>query len=261
MSEGTSAALAKPSAPDENTLTRYRQALVGASPEACLRWAAETFPGQVVFASSLGAEDQVLFDIASKAGLLSATHGIVPFTLDTGRLFPETLELLSRTEAKYAARIRVYYPDSTEVEAMVAEGGIDLFRNSVDERHRCCDVRKVRPLRRALRGQKLWIVGLRQDQNQNRAGLEKLVWDDANGLLKLSPLLDWTFESVQAYLDEQGVPHNVLHARGYPSIGCAPCTRAVAPGEDPRSGRWWWEQETARECGLHLVNGRLVRKR
>jgi phosphoadenosine phosphosulfate reductase len=246
---------------DRAILAEYRRAISTLSAQDCLRWACTTFPNDVVLASSLGAEDQVLLDMAVQAELLSSKPKLDAFTLDTGRLFPETLELLTRTESHYGVRFRVYYPDTAEVEGMVADAGIDLFRRSVEDRHRCCDVRKVQPLRRALKGRKLWVVGLRQDQNENRSNLERLTWDEPNGLLKLCPLLEWRGDDVTQYLDEHRVPHNELHDKGYPSIGCAPCTRAVASGEDARSGRWWWEQETARECGLHVVNGRLVRKR
>jgi phosphoadenosine phosphosulfate reductase len=241
--------------------TQLKREIDGLSPPQMLSWAASRFAGQTALASSLGAEDQVLLDMAAREGLLSGKLPIDLFTLDTGRLFPETLDLLVESEAHYGVRFRVFYPDTAEVEAMVAEAGINLFRRSPEDRHRCCGVRKVAPLRRALQGKALWIVGLRRDQTENRADLEVLSWDEANGLLKLCPLLDWSDSDVRGYLDQHSVPRNPLHAQGFPSIGCAPCTRAVAPGESARAGRWWWEQESQRECGLHLVNGRLVRNR
>lgn len=245
---------------DSNSVSQLARSLEGLSTIQMIKWAATTFPGRVSLASSLGAEDQVLLDMAAEAGLLQSEQRIEVFTLDTGRLFPETLDLLAASEEHYSFRFRVFCPNTVDVESMVEDSGINLFRRSPEDRHRCCEVRKVEPLRRALQGKALWIVGLRRDQNQNRAELSPLVWDEQNELLKLSPLLDWTQGAINAYLDDRDVPRNPLHAKGYPSIGCAPCTRAVAPGEDPRAGRWWWEQESHRECGLHLVNGRLVRK-
>lgn len=237
----------------------YAQKFCGLSLAATLERACRIFPTEVALASSLGPEDQVLLDCAARHGLLTGPKPLQVFTLDTGRLFPETLELLAETERHYGIRIRVYYPDTAELEQLVAEGGIDLFRRSPEARHRCCEVRKVRPLQRALLGKRLWIVGLRAEQNPYRASIPQLSWDEANGLLKLSPLLDWSETEVFSYLDEHRVPRNALHARGYPSIGCAPCTRAVEAGEDPRAGRWWWERDSHRECGLHFENGRVVR--
>jgi phosphoadenosine phosphosulfate reductase len=246
---------------DPTELIRLNHEIAALSPAETLAWAERTYAGQVVLGSSLGAEDQVLLDMAAQLGLLGAEPRIRPFTLDTGRLFPETLDLLARSEAHYGMRFRVYYPDTRELEVMVEAGGIELYRHSVEERHRCCGVRKVEPLKRALREQRLWIVGLRSEQNANRADLQRLTWDEGNGLLKLSPLIDWTLSDVFAYLERNQVPRNALHAKGFPSIGCAPCTRAIEAGEDERAGRWWWERESQKECGLHLVQGRLVRKR
>jgi phosphoadenosine phosphosulfate reductase len=247
--------------PSPEALARTNQMLAALALPEVLTWAATSFPGRAVLASSLGAEDQVLLDAAARSGLLIGVHPIEVFTIDTGRLFPETLALLIETEARYAIRLHVYTPPQPELERLVHENGIDCFRRSIELRHRCCHVRKVMPLLRALAGKQLWITGLRREQNANRASLELLTWDEANGLYKLCPLLDWPAERIVAYLDAQHVPRNPLHAQGYPSIGCAPCTRAVSPGEDPRAGRWWWEQESPRECGLHFENGRLVRPR
>jgi phosphoadenosine phosphosulfate reductase len=244
-----------------SSLPQFARELDGLSPPQMLAWAASRFSGRVALASSLGAEDQVLLDMAARQGLLAGDAPIELFTLDTGRLFPETLDLLAQSEAHYGVRFRVLYPDTAEVEAMVADAGINLFRRSSEDRHRCCAVRKVAPLRRALLGKQLWIVGLRSEQTENRSGIERISWDAANGLLKLCPLLDWTEADVNAHLDQQGVPRSPLHAKGFASIGCAPCTRAIAPGENARAGRWWWENDSQRECGLHLENGRLVRIR
>ncbi len=240
-------------------LETLRAELVDATPEALLSWSVRRFPGQVVLATSLGEEDQVLLDLAARGDLLPPKGDLGVFTLDTGRLFPETLDLLAETERRYSVRVRVLSPDTAELEALVADGGINLFRDSVEARHRCCAVRKLTPLKRALSGARLWITGLRHAQSTHRSALDVLSWDETHGLLKLCPLLDWSDEALHTYVEAHHVPTNPLHARGYTSIGCAPCTRPVAPGDDPRSGRWWWEQDTHRECGLHFVNGQLVR--
>jgi phosphoadenosine phosphosulfate reductase len=182
------------------------------------------------------------------------------FTLDTGRLHQETHDLIARAHQVYRLPIRVLSPDAAELEAFVAAHGVNAFYDSVELRKRCCAIRKLGPLRRALLGKALWITGLRRTQSVTRGDVEVLAFDAANGLMKLNPLADWSDAEVWAYLRRFDVPVNALHARGFPSIGCAPCTRAVQPGEDPRSGRWWWEQPATRECGLHMdPQGRLVR--
>ncbi len=244
---------------NSSDVTQLARELDALSPPQMLDWAASRFAGRVALASSLGAEDQVLLDMAARQGLLAGDAPIELFTLDTGRLFPETLDLLAQSESHYGVRFRVFYPDTAEVEAMVADAGVNLFRRSPEDRHRCCAVRKVAPLRRALQAKELWIVGLRSEQTENRSSIERISWDSANGLFKLSPLLDWTEVDVNTHLDQHAVPRNTLHTKGFSSIGCAPCTRAIAPGEDARAGRWWWEKDSKRECGLHLENGRLVR--
>jgi phosphoadenosine phosphosulfate reductase len=209
------------------------------------------------FASSFGAEDMVILDLIHRLEL-----DVEIFTLDTGRLHEETHELIARARARYERPIRVFAPDATELEAYVAAHGTNAFYDSVELRKRCCEIRKLAPLRRALRGKSLWVTGLRRGQSAARAEVEVLAHDEAHGLMKLNPLADWTDADVWDYVERHGVPVNALHARGYPSIGCAPCTRAVGPGEDARAGRWWWEQAGARECGLHVdANGRLVRAR
>jgi len=209
----------------------------------------------VALASSLGAEDMVLTDVCLRHDL-----GIEIFTLDTGRLHPETLELIGAIERRYGYRLKVYRPRAEAVEAYVQTHGPDAFYESVVLRKTCCAVRKVEPLRRALAGKSVWITGLRRAQSVTRHDLAETEFDAVHGILKLNPLAAWSDADVQAYLHTFAVPVNPLHARGYPSIGCAPCTRAVAPGEDPRAGRWWWEQAETRECGLHLApDGRLAR--
>ncbi len=182
------------------------------------------------------------------------------FTLDTGRLHEETHALIALARARYGRPIRMLVPDAAELEAYVARHGSNAFYDSVALRRRCCEIRKLAPLRRALAGKSLWITGLRRGQSAARAEVAMLAHDEVHGLMKLNPLVDWSEAHVTAYVARHDVPVNVLHARGYPSIGCAPCTRAVQPGEDPRAGRWWWEQAGARECGLHVdASGRLVR--
>ena len=207
------------------------------------------------FASSFGAEDMVLLDLIDELGL-----DVDVFTLDTGRLPEETHDLIARARRDYSAPIRVLFPDAAEVEAFVAAHGPNAFYDGIELRKRCCEIRKLVPLRRALQGKRLWITGLRREQSVTRSEVAVLAHDAANGLMKLNPLADWSEQDVWAYIEKFSVPVNELHRRGYPSIGCAPCTRAVQPGEDPRAGRWWWEQPVSRECGLHVdPQGRLVR--
>lgn len=205
----------------------------------------DLFPGKVVFSTSLGQEDQVITQLIAE-NLLD----VHIFSLDTGRLFPETLDLIARTESKYKKRIEVLYPERTSVEKLVADIGINGFYDSVVNRKSCCFVRKVEPLKRALAGNSVWVTGLRAEQSPNRADMKKIEWDEANQIIKFNPLLDWTYDQMIAYINEHRIPYNPLHDKGFISIGCAPCTRAISEGEDPRAGRWWWE-ESKKECGLH----------
>jgi len=200
------------------------------------------------FACSFGAEDMVLLDAIAKNA-----RKIEVFTLDTGRLPEETQALLETARDKYPIVIRTYFPDAHAIQSWVEQNGPNGFYKSVAQRQQCCHIRKVEPLRHALSGKKTWITGLRRDQSQNRQALQLEAWDDVNGLTKINPLLEWTIDDVWAYIRTHAVPYNALHDRGYPSIGCAPCTRAVQPGEDIRAGRWWWE-ESSKECGLHSVH-------
>ncbi len=206
---------------------------------------ADLFPGKVTFSTSLGQEDQVITQLIADANL-----PISIFSLDTGRLFPETLDLLSRTEAKYKQHIKVYYPNTESVEKLVSEIGINGFYESVENRKSCCFVRKVEPLKRALAGNQVWITGLRAEQSSNRSDMKRIEWDEANQILKFNPLLDWSFDEMISYIEEKKIPYNPLHDKGFVSIGCAPCTRAIMSGEDARAGRWWWE-DSKKECGLH----------
>lgn len=213
--------------------------------EALLRRIASDF-ALAAFASSFGAEDMVLTDLVAKRD-----RGIEIFTLDTGKLPEETHKLMGETVGRYGIRIRVYVPDERAVEAYVAEHGPDAFFRGVALRKACCHIRKVEPLRRALSGKRAWITGLRRAQSVTRGGLALESFDAEFGLMKFNPLADWNSQDVWDYIRNFDVPYNALHDHGYPSIGCAPCTRAVAAGEDIRAGRWWWEQPESRECGLH----------
>ncbi|RIW16249.1 phosphoadenylyl-sulfate reductase [Algoriphagus lacus] len=215
------------------------------SPGEGLALIATLFPGKTVFSTSLGQEDQVITQLIASQNL-----PVQIFSLDTGRLFPETLELLARTESKYKTRIKVYYPETASVEKLVSNIGINGFYESVENRKSCCFVRKVEPLKRALAGNEVWVTGLRAEQSTNRSAMKRIEWDEANQIIKYNPLLDWTFEEMIAYIEEHKIPYNPLHDQGFVSIGCAPCTRAILPGEDARAGRWWWE-DSKKECGLH----------
>jgi len=201
----------------------------------------------LAFASSLGAEDMVLLDLIERHA-----RGIEVFTLDTGRLPAETYDLLQRIGTRYRTRVRVYFPETAAVEQYVKLNGINGFYDSVAQRKDCCHVRKVEPLRRALAGKQAWLTGLRREQAESRQDLGFEEFDSRHGIPKFNPLLDWTLADIWTYLRARDVPYNALHDRGFPSIGCAPCTRAVAPGEDLRAGRWWWERGGAQECGLHV---------
>lgn len=210
-----------------------------------IRLVTEWFPQGVVFSSSLGQEDQVLTDMIYKNGL-----PVQIFTIDTGRLFNETYELLDRTNARYRKNMQVYFPEASDVEAFVLEKGINAFYESVENRKACCFIRKVIPLNRALKGAKVWITGLRSEQSDNRQDMPLIEWDESRQLYKFNPLINWTFEQMMEYIREYNVPYNTLHDKGFISIGCAPCTRAIEAGEHPRAGRWWWES-SQKECGLH----------
>lgn len=229
----------------QQNLSDLESRLQGLSAGEGLRILADLFPEKVVFSTSLGQEDQVITQLIASQNL-----PIQIFSLDTGRLFPETLELLSRTESKYKTRIKVYYPETVSVEKLVADIGINGFYESVENRKSCCFVRKVEPLKRALAGNQVWITGLRAEQSANRSDMKRIEWDEANQIIKYNPLLDWTFEQMIAYIAAHRIPYNPLHDQGFISIGCAPCTRAILPGEDARAGRWWWE-DSKKECGLH----------
>lgn len=226
--------------------------LIHATEQTLTRIAAEFSPA--VFASSLAAEDMVLTDMILKAKL---PIGI--FSLETGRLHQETLAVLDKVKARYDHDITLYRPQPEAVAAYVEQNGLNAFYNSVDMRRECCRIRKVEPLGRALAGNKAWVTGQRRAQSTTRAELHVQEEDAAHAMTKFNPLADWSEQDVWDYIRANDVPYNALHDRGYPSIGCEPCTRAVQPGEDVRAGRWWWENPDSKECGLHMVDGKLIR--
>lgn len=227
-------------------------ALIASTRQTLARIARDFTPA--VFASSLAAEDMVLTDLILKAKL---PIGI--FSLDTGRLHAETLAVLDKVKEVYGYDIAVYRPRPEAVDAYVANQGLNAFYNSVELRRACCGIRKVEPLGRALAGNQAWVTGQRRAQSATRAELPIEEDDAAHGMTKFNPLADWSEEDVWDYIRANNVPYNALHDQGYPSIGCQPCTRAIEPGEDIRAGRWWWENPDSKECGLHLVDGKLIR--
>ena len=217
-----------------------------ATAEEVVAYFMDTFTVRAAFSSGLGAEDQVITHM-----IASRDSNAFIFTLDTGRLFPETYDLIQATEARYDIRIHVFFPDTGKVEKMVGEKGINLFYDSVENRKQCCEIRKTDSLKRALQGRDVWISGLRREQSFTRKDIKLVDWDEQYRLFKVNPLANWTSSQVWDYIRLHRIPYNPLHDKGFPSIGCQPCTRAVETGEDPRSGRWWWEMDGHRECGIH----------
>ncbi len=216
------------------------------NPFEIIKYLSDVYNGEVAFASSFGAEDQVIAEMIASAG-----GKVRMFSLDTGRLFQETYDLIQVTRAKYNLLIELFFPDPKDVENMVNSKGINLFYESIENRKLCCHMRKVKPLKRALKGLDMWITGLRRDQSDLRQNLKTVEWDEKNRLIKVSPIISWTEKQVWNYIKEKHIPYNELHDKSFPSIGCLPCTRAVLPGDDVRSGRWWWENPMFTECGLH----------
>ena len=230
---------------DDPALLDAVAAKTGQARELLRQIAADYSPA--AFANSLGAEDMVLTDLIVREKL-----DIEIFSLDTGRLPQQTYELIAKVQQHYGLKLKLFYPRHELIEAYTREHGINAFYESVELRKACCHARKVEPLRRALAGKRAWITGMRAQQSATRENLPLQSFDESNGLEKFNPLADWSEKEVWAYLKQHRVPYNALHDQGYPSIGCAPCTRAVTPGEDVRSGRWWWENPESRECGLHV---------
>lgn len=229
-------------------LTRLGKELEGKGIVESLTFLAEKFKDEIVFSTSFGLEDQALTHI-----IFSNDIPIKVFTLETGRLFPETYYVWNRTLEIYAKPIHAYYPNASLVEKMVSEKGPSSFYESVENRKECCYIRKIEPLKRALQGNKCWITGIRAEQSPNRQDMHHLEWDEGNGIIKFHPIFDWTLEDVKSFIKEEHIVYNTLHDKGFPSIGCAPCTRAVREGEDFRAGRWWWEDQSKKECGLHAA--------
>ena len=205
------------------------------------------FPGEVVFSTSFGLEDQAITYLITANKL-----AIKVFTLDTGRIFPETYSTWSRTVEKYDLSISAYYPEAHVLQDFITSRGPNSFYESIDNRKQCCHIRKVEPLQRALNGSKIWITGIRAEQSNNRHDMPMVEWDETNNIIKFHPLLNWTWGQVKQFVSRNDVPYNPLHDKGFVSIGCAPCTRAIKPGEDFRAGRWWWEDNSKKECGLHI---------
>lgn len=224
---------------------------------ARIKAVASRIEGRIAFSTSLGLEDQVILHAIAKSGIVKSGADIDVFTLDTGRLFPEVLETVELSELRFRIRIRLVAPEAEEVEALVARDGVFGFRNAVENRKACCEVRKVRPLNRALEGAQGWLTGLRREHSDARSDVPLATWDAERGLIKVNPVADWSTETLMDYIAANNIPVNPLHAQGFVSIGCAPCTRAIQPGENPRAGRWWWENEDSKECGLHVTeNGK-----
>lgn len=227
-------------------IPELNSALGGLAPSAQLEWLSRRFAGTTCFSTSFSEEDQLI-----SHWIFTQQLSVKVFTLDTGRLFPETYSTWNNTLSKYQATIIPYYPDALILENHVATHGPNSFYESESLRKECCRIRKVLPLQRALAGQALWITGIRAEHSPNRKDMPQLEWDPANQILKFHPVLHWTTQEVKAVINRENIPYNPLHDRGFVSIGCAPCTRAVQPGEDFRAGRWWWEDATKKECGLH----------
>ena len=216
------------------------------TPQEVISFFLSNYPDEIAFATSLGIEDQVITEM-----IVSINKSIKIFTLDTGRLFQETYDLIQKTNSRYKINIEIYFPDTKQVEEMVKEKGINLFYESIENRKLCCHVRKIESLKRVLNKFDFWITGLRKEQSEIRANDKLIEWDKVNGLIKINPLIKWTEKDVWNYIKEKNIPYNSLHNKGFKSIGCLPCTRAVEDSENSRSGRWWWENDGHKECGLH----------
>ncbi|MBP6739250.1 MAG: phosphoadenylyl-sulfate reductase [Leptospiraceae bacterium] len=234
-------------------IDEFNQTFQVSNTKEILQLSMAKYKGGVLFSSSLGAEDQVLTDL-----ILKIDKSVQIVTLDTGRLPYETYKTIEDTEKKYQIKIQVQFPNYISVENMVRSKGINLFYESIENRKECCLVRKLEPLARAMKEKSLWITGLRREQSVTRSDMKFAEWDEKYSVLKINPLLNWTEKQVWEYIKENNVPYNELHDKGYPSIGCAPCTRAIEEGEDSRAGRWWWEDPATKECGLHWKDGKLV---
>lgn len=223
-------------------------------PAEAIKILSTEFKGSSVFSTSFSIEDQVIADM-----ILSNQLAVKIFTLDTGRMFPETYSTWTRTLEKYSTQITAYYPDGLALQSFIKEKGPNSFYESVENRKECCHIRKVEPLQRALKGMKLWITGIRAEHSPNRHNMQPIEWDAANTIFKFHPILNWTTEQVRQYIRQKDIPYNPLHDKGFISIGCAPCTRAIQAGEDFRAGRWWWEDSSKKECGLHVHEESIIK--
>jgi phosphoadenosine phosphosulfate reductase len=230
-----------------NKVKEIEKLIEGKSAEEILKSISSLNSEQITFSTSLGFEDQVIMHL-----IFTNNFPINVFTLDTGRLFPETYSVLSSTLGKYKKPIEVFYPQTSAVEKLLSEKGPFSFYNSPEARKECCHIRKVEPLQRALKGKSIWITGIRAEQSANRNSMKMVEWDDAYQLIKIHPLLNWSFEETKQFISQNNIPYNSLHDKGFVSIGCQPCTRAVKESEDFRAGRWWWEASDKKECGLHF---------
>ncbi len=230
----------------DKRVEQLNKRLESSSSQDVLKYFIREYRGKIAQSTSLGAEDQVLTDM-----ICNIDNKTRIFTLDTGRLFQETYDLIEKTNDRYNINIDIYFPDRNKVEEMVRDKGINLFYRSIENRKQCCYLRKIEPLSRALNGVEVWISGIRKDQTVSRFYTSLVEWDKTHKMIKVNPLVKWTEKEVWKYIKENDVPYNELHNKGFSSIGCQPCTRAIKPGEDFRAGRWWWEEPENRECGLH----------
>lgn len=231
---------------DRNLVEKYNAQLKDNSIVEKLQFLIDTHSGKVVFTTSFGYEDQVITDI-----IFTNNLDIKVVSLDTGRLFPETYKVYNSTLEKYKKPISVYFPPTNEVEELLNKKGPFSFYESLENRKECCFIRKLIPLKRALKENEIWITGLRASQSDNRSEMREFEWDGGNNIIKYNPLMEWNLDQVKDYVKENHVTYNILHDKGFVSIGCQPCTRAIQPGENFRAGRWWWEQNSGKECGLH----------
>nr|WP_149525965.1 phosphoadenylyl-sulfate reductase [Sphingobacterium hotanense] len=230
-------------------IEQLKSDLAGLDAREILTYVNARFGEEAIFSTSFGIEDQVITHLLSE---INATTRV--FTLDTGRLFPETYYVWNRTLDIYKLPIQAYYPRTEAVEELISTKGPSSFYESTENRKECCFIRKIEPLKRAIKGYKVWITGIRAEQSENRDHMEFIEWDEGNQIIKVHPLFNWTLEMVETFLKVNFVPYNPLHDKGFPSIGCQPCTRAIAAGEDFRAGRWWWEDKSKKECGLHVTS-------
>ncbi|GGH19476.1 phosphoadenylyl-sulfate reductase [Sphingobacterium alkalisoli] len=229
-------------------IAQIKKEIEGLAPIDVIRYVDQKFKNETIFSTSFGIEDQVITHLLAEIGSSASI-----FTLETGRLFPETYYVWNRTLEKYKLPIKAYYPNTDAVESLVSLKGPSSFYESVENRKECCFIRKIEPLQRAIQGYKVWITGIRAEQSANREDMDMIEWDETNQIIKIHPIFHWTLDEVESFLKTNFVPYNPLHDKGFPSIGCQPCTRAVQKGEDFRAGRWWWEDMSKKECGLHVT--------